>query len=683
MINAFAPAHLRIGGAALVFLISLTVYLLTLAPTVTFVDSGELIVAARFLGVAHPPGFPLYILLAYLATLVPIGNIAQRVNFASALFAALAVAFLYLVVIEALACSVHANRNASRTADRFASAKQKRAKSGRKSARLIVEVEGDRSLFTLVPALVAALLLAFSRTFWSFATVAEVYTLNTLLIIIIFYFLFRWRATGSDRSLYLAAFLFGIALGVHHATVALTLPAMAILVYRTAHWNFFKSKRLLWAGLISFGALLLVYAYLPFAASRQPLINWGDTRTLQNLWWHVTGHQYQVFFSSSPAQIANQAMEFSKLAAHEFNPAWLPVVFVFLALGLVELFSRDRTTFWFLVLVVMADLAYSLNYEIAEDKGAYYLPAFIAAAITAGFGARFLLRVAIRRAANQPVLPAAASVLVLLLPAITFAGNFPFCNRHNFKLASDYVANIQGPIAPHGMLLTSDWQVYSPLLYLREVEQQRRDIVAVDVKMLRRSWYYDYLKTQYPDLINENQNAVESFLAELRHWEQDPQAFAKSPALNKRINDRFHEMILSFVSTHLRQAPVYITVEVGTGTMGEDTELTKTLNQRYQLVPQGLVFQLTTDRNFRADDGAELVTRGLADGAFRFADDDVVVLKVFPAYVYMLINRGRYLEAYGRYDEAMQSYWRALALEPTSAVAQQALNELRRTRNRN
>ena len=66
----------------------------------TLVDSGELIVAARFLGVAHPPGFPLYVMLAHLASLVPIGNIAVRINFASAFFAALACAMLALVVTE-------------------------------------------------------------------------------------------------------------------------------------------------------------------------------------------------------------------------------------------------------------------------------------------------------------------------------------------------------------------------------------------------------------------------------------------------------------------------------------------------------------------------------------------------------------------------------------------------------
>jgi len=86
--------------ATLVFLVSLLVYSRTLAPTVTLVDSGELIVAARFLGVAHPPGFPLYLILAHLFSLIPIGSIAFRINFASAFFAALASGLLTLVTAE-------------------------------------------------------------------------------------------------------------------------------------------------------------------------------------------------------------------------------------------------------------------------------------------------------------------------------------------------------------------------------------------------------------------------------------------------------------------------------------------------------------------------------------------------------------------------------------------------------
>src|SRR5215471_1070031 len=73
----------------IVFIASMSAYSFTLAPTVTLVDSGELIVAAKSLGVAHPPGFPLYVMLAHIATLIPFGTIAFRVNLASAIFAAL------------------------------------------------------------------------------------------------------------------------------------------------------------------------------------------------------------------------------------------------------------------------------------------------------------------------------------------------------------------------------------------------------------------------------------------------------------------------------------------------------------------------------------------------------------------------------------------------------------------
>jgi hypothetical protein len=135
----------------------------------------------------------------------------------------------------------------------------------------------------------------FSRTLWSFATLAEVYTLNALLIIVIFLLIFRWRRLRETRLLYFAAFIFGLALGAHHATVGVTLPALAVVAFRTEGLRLFKSKQLLHAALISFAALVLIYAYLPLAAARSPIINWGDPRTLQRIWWHVSGRQYHVF----------------------------------------------------------------------------------------------------------------------------------------------------------------------------------------------------------------------------------------------------------------------------------------------------------------------------------------------------------------------------------------------------
>jgi len=84
--------------AGVVFLVALVVYSWTLAPAVTLTDSGELIVAAYGLGVAHPPGTPLWVMLAHLASLLPVGSVAVRINFSSAVFAALACAMLTLVV---------------------------------------------------------------------------------------------------------------------------------------------------------------------------------------------------------------------------------------------------------------------------------------------------------------------------------------------------------------------------------------------------------------------------------------------------------------------------------------------------------------------------------------------------------------------------------------------------------
>src|SRR5438477_6680845 len=83
-----------------VFLIAATVYFLTLSPTVPFWDSGEFIAVSYILGIPHPPGTPLYVLLGRIATLIPLGNVAQRVNGLSALASALAVMFSYLVIVR-------------------------------------------------------------------------------------------------------------------------------------------------------------------------------------------------------------------------------------------------------------------------------------------------------------------------------------------------------------------------------------------------------------------------------------------------------------------------------------------------------------------------------------------------------------------------------------------------------
>src|SRR5438045_2763509 len=103
--------------------------------------------------------------------------------------------------------------------------------------------------------------------------------------------------------------------------------------------------------------------------------------------------------------------------------------------------------------------------------------------------------------------------------------------------------------------------------------------------------------------------------------------------------------------------------------------LTKWLSQKYQLVPQGLVFNLADDQGFHDSPDVHLQIRGLADGPLRFDKGDPVNVKVIPAYTKMLINRGRYLALFGQHERAIAAFEQALALKPDLALARQGLAE--------
>ena len=661
--------HGRFISASLVFVASFALYCWTLAPTVTLVDSGELILAAQTLGVAHPPGFPLYVLLAHAATLLPLGNIAVRVHLASALFAALASAAMTLLVIEAALTDAAPERvSQGEHQDRQTPKNTTHSAKQAKSNSLAI------SYSIVVPAVMAGLLFAFSRTLWEYATIAEVYTLNALLIVILLWLVLAWRREAMDasanhaavsyRKLYIAALTFGLALGVHHVTVGLMLPAVAMLVFSTVGAKFFRSKRLLYAVLFSFAGLS-VYAYLPLAASHSPLMNWGDPSTWERFWRHVTGKQYQVYFAFSPSQMGR----FLNFAKYEFGIEWLPLTLALAAAGFIRLFRTNRAMLWLLLLVIVFDVGFSLGYEIAEDQDAYYLPAFAALTIAAGFGARWLV-VAWQTKTRATLALTCVAAVVLTAPLIALAGNFSSNNRDEFFVAHDYVDNILKSIEPRGMLLTTDWQVHSPSLYVREIENHRRDVVLININQLRRSWYYDYLNQAYPEVMAGSRSEVDAFLEDLRTWERHPDTYAGNAALQRRINSRFYEMILALVNRNLKDAPVYVTSDIAFKRDGQDAELARALVSKYRLVPNGLVFRVgkTVDTPDLVD--PVILIRGLRDNY-----NDVVRKKVIPVYVSMATISGIYLATQGRHERAIEKFMQALAIDPTFEPAKKLMFE--------
>ena len=195
------------GAALLVGAAVLTIYVLTLAPTVTFWDAGEFIAAARTLGIPHPPGTPLFVLIAHAwGQLVPIGEWAYRTNLLSALCSASAAALFFLVVHRSLRDVVATDPGSSGRALRLGGAA------------------------------VAALLGAFSFTNWQNSNETEVYTVATLTIAAMSWSVVTWRSRrGSDRAprlLLLIVYLAGVSVA-NHLLALLAVPGVLLFLIVT------------------------------------------------------------------------------------------------------------------------------------------------------------------------------------------------------------------------------------------------------------------------------------------------------------------------------------------------------------------------------------------------------------------------------------------------------------------
>ena len=195
------------AAAAAVSGVVLLVYVLTLAPTVTFWDAGELIAAAKTLGIPHPPGTPLFVMIAHVwAMLFPIGEYAYRTNFLSALLSALAAGCFFLVAHESIRAMT-------------------RDLGGEAARRL-----------RLAGGAAAALLGAFTFTHWQNSNETEVYAVATFTIAAMSWLAHLWRRDrATDRAprlLLLIVYLAGISIG-NHLLALLVGPAIIMFMVTT------------------------------------------------------------------------------------------------------------------------------------------------------------------------------------------------------------------------------------------------------------------------------------------------------------------------------------------------------------------------------------------------------------------------------------------------------------------
>jgi len=438
----------RMNTIILLFLSSFAIYLYTLFPSVAiYRDAGEMASVTFTLGIAHPPGYPLYVILGKLfSLLIPFGNIAYRINIMSAFFGALTCGIFYLAV------------------------KDLNNKSN-------IEKNTDFIFF------IAALSLAFSKTLWSVSTVAEMYTINTFFIILLIYLLI------NTKYLLHIIFLFGLSMGNR---IDIVLISPGILYYVLINkYKIFTVKSLVHI-LIIFTVGFSIYFYLPVRSKTSPHLNWNKPDNFQTLLETITRktHGKTLDLISSRYKISDvfgsEMNIYLKRTFRLFSVFGIPVII----LGLFGLYKKNikflNTTLIIYLLsgpIFIAIAKMPPNPHALAIMEPHYLISDLILALWFGTGLFFLSQKFKKY-----------SIIVLIIPVLIFLSNFSKQNmRFNFN-AYDFARNVFRSLPKNSIIISrEDVQVFSEW-YLQFVEKRRDDITVIAKGLSRSTWYQESLK---------------------------------------------------------------------------------------------------------------------------------------------------------------------------------------------
>lgn len=437
------------------------IYLRTLFPTVAGGDSGELVATACATGVAHPPGYPLYTILAKLFTFLPFGAVAWRVNLLSAICGSAASVMILLAV--------------------------------RRWTR------NDWA------GLLAAGLFAFSPLVWRYAIVAEVFSLNHLLVATLLYTAVRYSESRDAKFAYLSALVFGLGMSNHHTCLFYGAPIM-LWILVTGRRELWTIRRLLAIAGCFLGGLL-PYAYLPIADALKPSVSWGNASTLQGLLAHVMRSEYGTL-QLGPTRLDSSGNFLLGLKVYFWNlPHQVFYVGLLLAvLGLYHSLRQKRSAglaavtliaFCFYLVTFHALANLPLTDPLFLDIHSRFWPlANLMVCVWAGLGFNALASL-IPEGRFRVLELASVALLVICGAAVV---NFPAEDQHDNTIFSDYGRELFRPL-PQGALVWSKGDLVTNVMrYLQQCEEQRPDVRLLDRELSRKPWMNRLVNYRFPDV---------------------------------------------------------------------------------------------------------------------------------------------------------------------------------------
>lgn len=408
--------------SVVLFLTIFALYSCTAAPATLFGDPSEYQFIPAILGIAHPPGYAFYTLLARLWQLViPVGTVAFRTNLLAAAVGAWTVTAVYLSVRE---------------------------------CNLGIANAGVRSPGLTLPPLSAALSLAVAPNFWQHAIHANAHILSAALTVTHLWLLLRWQRTGRGHWLALFCVTCGWAV-THHPITLIGMPAYAlfILVVRPSILRRWHTLAVM-VGSLLIGLLPLLYYPL-----RSPTAPFGpnDMHTWSGFWRHFTAQGLRVnLFHFGLADQPDRLAVFWSILGLQFPLAFILLIVV----GLIWATRRAPATAMLLCAFLLSHLAFTLN--TVQDVMAYLLIPLATLSVTAGLGA--ILALSYSHGLGH--IRALLAVVLLALPVYQGALNLSRgISLRDFAASEEYVASVYRRFAgrKEGAVLLAAWEKLTPL----------------------------------------------------------------------------------------------------------------------------------------------------------------------------------------------------------------------------
>lgn len=444
------------------------VYLLTLAPTVFTLDSAEFATAAYTLGIVHSPGYVVYLMIAKGMTLIPVGDVAYRVNLLSALFSMLT----YMTLFPLLT--------------RF-------------TERPII-------------ACASSLTLLFSYYAWSVSVVAEVYTMQMWLFALLLLLLLRWREEGRTSQLYLLAFTAGLT-AANNMTTVLWWPGLVWFLFyiekRTTEQGANKRARLTLSrlggaalcGLVG----LLPLLYLPLRSAAEPaFVNVGhfnqtgqfiplDLTTLSGLKWYLTGQEFDsYFFGYSFGGFLRESGRFFYQLTAAFIGIGLPLG----VWGQTILWHKNRPIFIWLWLMILPHLIFFINYDVV-DKAIMFLPVYLVWTLFMAVGINQFVDIWGGDEQNRPA-PSSSTPrtawYVLILPSLLLLFNWSLVDASESTSFATHGKEILLVAEENGLVLAR-WGEAAVLNYYQVVDGARPDLTVVNAPLITQPERFALVET--------------------------------------------------------------------------------------------------------------------------------------------------------------------------------------------